>query len=168
MNDSAAARDFAALLPLTLNLSDFHQTERISDLPRPLSTAGAPRSAEPKAGDLAFYAPWGNLAITTATLPARTAWSSSAAWPTAAPRCSPRPAGSPSNAERRRRDEPHVRLQRPGRLRHRRRGRDGAGHGPRVRRVRRGRRPHRRRRSRARRGGEGPYRRGTPGSRLDL
>ncbi|MEV4049775.1 cyclophilin-like fold protein [Amycolatopsis sp. NPDC049688] len=63
LNDSAAARDFAALLPLTLNLSDFHETERISDLPRPLSTAGAPRSAEPKAGDLAFYAPWGNLAI---------------------------------------------------------------------------------------------------------
>lgn len=63
LNDTAAARDFAALLPLTLNLSDFHETERISDLPRRLSTAGAPQSAEPKAGDLAFYAPWGNLAI---------------------------------------------------------------------------------------------------------
>ncbi|WP_370961551.1 cyclophilin-like fold protein [Amycolatopsis sp. cg9] len=63
LNDSAAARDFAILLPLTLDLSDFHETERISDLPRRLSTDGAPESAEPKAGDLAFYAPWGNLAI---------------------------------------------------------------------------------------------------------
>ena len=62
LNDSAAARDFAALLPLTLNLSDFHETERIADLPRRLSTSGAPEGAEPKAGDLAYYAPWGNLA----------------------------------------------------------------------------------------------------------
>jgi hypothetical protein len=63
LNDSAAAHDFASLLPLTLNLSDFHETERISDLPRPLTIADAPESADPKAGDLAFYAPWGNLAI---------------------------------------------------------------------------------------------------------
>ena len=63
LNDSAAARDFASLLPLTLNLSDFHNSERISDLPRRLSTTDAPESADPKAGDLAFYAPWGNLAI---------------------------------------------------------------------------------------------------------
>jgi hypothetical protein len=63
LNDSAAARDFASLLPLTLELSDFHEMERIADLPRRLATTGAPGSAEPKAGDLAFYAPWGNLAI---------------------------------------------------------------------------------------------------------
>ncbi|MER6153966.1 cyclophilin-like fold protein [Streptomyces sp. NPDC001868] len=63
LNDSATARDFAALLPLTLTLSDFHQTERIADLPRRLSTAGAPETAQPKAGDLAYYAPWGNLAL---------------------------------------------------------------------------------------------------------
>lgn len=63
LNDNPSARDFATLLPLTLDLSDFHGTERISDLPRRLTTAGAPDSAEPKAGDVAFYAPWGNLAI---------------------------------------------------------------------------------------------------------
>jgi hypothetical protein len=63
LNDSAAARDFATLLPLTLKLSDFHESERIGDLPRRLSTTGAPESADPQAGDLAFYAPWGNLAI---------------------------------------------------------------------------------------------------------
>ncbi|MFF4835315.1 cyclophilin-like fold protein [Streptomyces sp. NPDC001315] len=63
LNDSATARDFATLLPLTLNLSDFHETEKIADLPRRLSTSGAPDAAEAKPGDLAYYAPWGNLAL---------------------------------------------------------------------------------------------------------
>ncbi|QIY77398.2 cyclophilin-like fold protein [Streptomyces sp. RLB1-33] len=63
LNDSATARDFAALLPLTLNLNDFHETEKIADLPRRLSTSGAPDAAEAKPRDLAYYAPWGNLAL---------------------------------------------------------------------------------------------------------
>ncbi|MEU2287259.1 cyclophilin-like fold protein [Streptomyces sp. NPDC013178] len=63
LNDSATARDFATLLPLTLKVSDFHKTERIADLPRRLSTSGAPDGAAPKAGDLAYYVPWGNLAL---------------------------------------------------------------------------------------------------------
>ncbi|NGO07997.1 hypothetical protein G5C60_10130 [Streptomyces sp. HC44] len=63
LNDSAAARDFAAQLPLTLNLTDFHQNEKIADLPRRLSTSGAPAGVHPRAGDLAYYAPWGNLAV---------------------------------------------------------------------------------------------------------
>ncbi|MEU0244037.1 cyclophilin-like fold protein [Streptomyces sp. NPDC006235] len=63
LNDSPAARDFAELLPLTLDLEDFHQTERIADLPRRLTTSGAPEPRAPKAGDLTYYAPWGNLAV---------------------------------------------------------------------------------------------------------
>ncbi|MBC2905535.1 cyclophilin-like fold protein [Streptomyces cupreus] len=63
LNHSATARDLAELLPLTLDMSDFHQTERIADLPRRLSTADAPEGGDPKAGSLAYYAPWGNLAI---------------------------------------------------------------------------------------------------------
>ena len=63
MNDSAAARDFAALLPLTLTLNDYAATEKISDLPRRLSTSAAPAGTKPSSGDIAFYAPWGNLAI---------------------------------------------------------------------------------------------------------
>ncbi|GAA2767816.1 hypothetical protein GCM10010103_68580 [Streptomyces paradoxus] len=63
LNDSATARDLAALLPLTLNLRDFHRTEKIADLPRRLDTSGAPDAAEAKPGDLAYYAPWGNLAL---------------------------------------------------------------------------------------------------------
>ncbi|WP_232789885.1 cyclophilin-like fold protein [Streptomyces jeddahensis] len=63
LNDSAAARDFAEQLPLNLTLTDFHGTEKIADLSRRLSTSGAPAGADPRVGDLAYYAPWGNLAI---------------------------------------------------------------------------------------------------------
>jgi hypothetical protein len=45
--DSEAARDFATLLPLTLTLSDYGGTEKISDLPRALSTADAPDGIDP-------------------------------------------------------------------------------------------------------------------------
>ncbi|CAM5721643.1 MULTISPECIES: cyclophilin-like fold protein [Streptomyces] len=63
LNNSAAARDFAALLPLTLTLTDYAGTEKVSDLPQKLSTTGAPSGTAAQAGDLAYYAPWGNLAI---------------------------------------------------------------------------------------------------------
>ncbi len=61
--DSGAARDFLSLLPLTLTLEDYASTEKISYLPRKLSTAGAPAGVDPAPGDIAYYAPWGNLAI---------------------------------------------------------------------------------------------------------
>lgn len=63
LHDNATARDFAMLLPLSLTLRDFEQVERIADLPRKLSTAGAPAGLEPAKGDITYYAPWGNLAI---------------------------------------------------------------------------------------------------------
>lgn len=63
LNSSSAARDFAELLPLTLGLKDFHSTERVADLPRKLDTVGAPEPTAAKAGDIAYYAPWGNLAL---------------------------------------------------------------------------------------------------------
>ena len=61
--DGAAARDFQALLPLRLPLQDFNSTEKISDLPRRLDASQAPDSCDPSAGDITWYAPWGNLAI---------------------------------------------------------------------------------------------------------
>jgi hypothetical protein len=61
--DSAAARDFAALLPLTLTLEDYNSTEKIADLPRRLSVGEAPDGHDPSVGDITYYAPWGNLAI---------------------------------------------------------------------------------------------------------
>lgn len=61
--DGAAARDFLALLPLTLDLEDYASTEKIAQLPSKLSTDGEPKGMTPSIGDITYYAPWGNLAI---------------------------------------------------------------------------------------------------------
>lgn len=61
--DTPTGRDFASLLPLSLTLEDYADIERISNLPRRLSTAQAPDGMTPEAGDITYYAPWGNLAI---------------------------------------------------------------------------------------------------------
>jgi len=63
MEDSIPAREFIAQLPLTLQLEDYAATEKIAQLPRRLSVAGEPEGVTPAAGDIALYAPWGNLAI---------------------------------------------------------------------------------------------------------
>jgi hypothetical protein len=63
LTTSGAAKDFLSLLPMTLTLDDYAATEKIAYLPRKLSTAGAPAGSEPSVGDIAYYAPWGNLAI---------------------------------------------------------------------------------------------------------
>lgn len=63
MRDTETARDFLSLLPLQLNLKDYAGTEKISDLPKRLSTQGAPQGHDPDVGDITYYAPWGNLAI---------------------------------------------------------------------------------------------------------
>jgi hypothetical protein len=63
MLDNATSHDFMSLLPLTLTLRDYAGTEKISDLPRKLSTQGAPSGSDPSLGDITLYAPWGNLAI---------------------------------------------------------------------------------------------------------
>jgi len=61
--DNPAARDFASLLPLSLQLENYAQIERIAYLPRKLTNENAPAGFTPKAGDITYYAPWGNLAI---------------------------------------------------------------------------------------------------------
>lgn len=38
-------------------------TEKIFYLSRKLTTQGTPEGYEPRAGDIAYYAPWGNIAI---------------------------------------------------------------------------------------------------------
>lgn len=63
LDDNETARDFLALLPLSLTLDDYHSTEKVSDLPQRLSTVGAPEGHDPSVGDITYYAPWGNLAI---------------------------------------------------------------------------------------------------------
>ncbi|EPB2250566.1 cyclophilin-like fold protein [Citrobacter youngae] len=61
--DTPTGRDFASLLPLSLTLEDYDDIELISNLPSRLSTAQAPDGMTPEAGDITYYAPWGNLAI---------------------------------------------------------------------------------------------------------
>ncbi|EMG4445008.1 hypothetical protein V2Y97_001701 [Salmonella enterica] len=61
--DTPTGRDFASLLPHSLTLEDYDDIERISNLPSRLSTAQAPDCMTPEAGDITYYAPWGNLAI---------------------------------------------------------------------------------------------------------
>ena len=61
--DSKTNQDFISLLPLTLTLKDYAGTEKVSDLPKRLSTEGAPSGIDPSVGDITYYAPWGNLAI---------------------------------------------------------------------------------------------------------
>ena len=63
LDNNESARQFAALLPLNLVLKDYAATEKIADLPGTLSTNGAPEGYKPSAGDISYYAPWGNLAI---------------------------------------------------------------------------------------------------------
>lgn len=63
LTDSKTSRDFISLFPLELTLEDYAGTEKIDNLPKRLSTEGAPDGSTPSVGDIAFYAPWGNLAV---------------------------------------------------------------------------------------------------------
>ena len=59
LDDTETTKGFASLLPLTLTLEDYASTEKISELPRKLSTKGAPPGTAASAGDVTYYAPWG-------------------------------------------------------------------------------------------------------------
>lgn len=61
--DNATSRDFLQAMPMTLHFKDFNKTEKIADLPRPLSKENAPDGFMPKTGDLALYGPWGNISV---------------------------------------------------------------------------------------------------------
>lgn len=61
--DNNTSRDFISLLPLTLTLEDYEVTEKISYLPKRLSTEDAPAGIDPSIGDITYYAPWENMAI---------------------------------------------------------------------------------------------------------
>ncbi len=63
LDPNRSAEDLASMLPLTLSLEDYAGTEKIAYLPRRLDTRDAPDGYTPHAGDLAYYAPWGNLAL---------------------------------------------------------------------------------------------------------
>ncbi|WP_211274026.1 cyclophilin-like fold protein [Neoasaia chiangmaiensis] len=64
LNNSPTAHSFAALLPITMTLRDLSTAEKVSDaLPTRLSEEGAPKRDMGTIGDIAYYAPWGNIAF---------------------------------------------------------------------------------------------------------
>jgi len=77
--DSETTRDFLSLLPLRLTLSDYAETEKISDLPRRLSTADAPEGVDPMPVTSPTSARGATSRSSTATSTTRPGSSSSAA-----------------------------------------------------------------------------------------
>jgi hypothetical protein len=61
--DNPSARDFASMLPLDLMIEDYSTNEKIAYLPRKLTDDGSGPFDNERPGDLAYYAPWGNLAF---------------------------------------------------------------------------------------------------------
>jgi hypothetical protein len=61
--DNPSARDFASMLPLDLTIDDYSTNEKIGYLPRKLTEEGSGPFGNERPGDLAYYAPWGNLAF---------------------------------------------------------------------------------------------------------
>ena len=61
--DNPSARDFASMLPLDLTIDDYSTNEKIAYLPRKLTEESAGPFGNETPGDLAYYAPWGNLAF---------------------------------------------------------------------------------------------------------
>jgi hypothetical protein len=61
--DNPSARDLVTMLPLDLVIEDFSTNEKIAYLPRKLTEAGSGPFSNEAAGDLCYYAPWGNLAF---------------------------------------------------------------------------------------------------------
>jgi hypothetical protein len=60
--NNPASREFAAMLPMTLEFEDYAGEEKIAYLPRRLASPGGAPSETPP-GDFTYYAPWGNLAV---------------------------------------------------------------------------------------------------------
>jgi hypothetical protein len=63
LDDSAASRELAARLPLTMEMADHGGVEKTGRLPFPLSLDGQPAGADPDIGDVGFYAPGNDLVL---------------------------------------------------------------------------------------------------------
>ena len=62
LDDNATARDFASLLPLTLQMDDLFKREKYGRLPRSLAAGGEPRSSY-EIGDIVYWSPGPDIAI---------------------------------------------------------------------------------------------------------
>lgn len=63
LSDNPTTRDFISLLPLSTTLEDYAGTEKISYLSKKLSVDNVHKRTGQTSGDIAYYVPWGNLAI---------------------------------------------------------------------------------------------------------
>ena len=63
LNDSPAASALLAQLPLTLEVDDFSDNEKVFYPPARLDVAGAPLAESGEAGTLAYYEPWGDVVM---------------------------------------------------------------------------------------------------------
>ena len=63
LDDTPAARDLLAQLPLTIDMVDHGGVEKTGPLPQPLSLVGQPAGADPDVGDLGYYAPGNDLVL---------------------------------------------------------------------------------------------------------
>lgn len=63
MYDNPTSRAFLVQLPITITFEDYAGLEKTGYPPKILTTKGAPSGADPKLGDLALYAPWGDLVV---------------------------------------------------------------------------------------------------------
>jgi hypothetical protein len=52
-----------AQLPLKLSFRDFNGQEKVAHIPRPLSMRGMPKSADPRPGEIGYYAPTQELVL---------------------------------------------------------------------------------------------------------
>ncbi len=62
LNDSRASKDLYDQLPLTVEVQDYSTNEKIFYPPKKLNTENTPMAA-PRAGMVAYYAPWGDVVL---------------------------------------------------------------------------------------------------------
>ena len=63
LEDTAAARDFAAMLPMTMSMRDLLGREKPGRLPRSLGLDGARREYRYQVGEIAYWPPGNDIAI---------------------------------------------------------------------------------------------------------
>lgn len=62
LNNSQAARDLYAQLPLSIKVENYSDNEKIFYPPKKLNTSDAPQ-ADARVGTLGYYAPWGDVVM---------------------------------------------------------------------------------------------------------
>ncbi len=63
LNDSPAADSLYAQLPLSVELDNYSDNEKIFYPPTKLDTGDSPKAETGKPGTLAYYAPWGDVVL---------------------------------------------------------------------------------------------------------